>query len=59
MIAWQPTEMLRRRRTKIVATLGPVSSDAATVQALAEAGADVFRLNLAHGDRDSHARAAA
>ena len=57
MIAWQPTEMLRRRRTKIVATLGPVSSDAATVQALAEAGADVFRLNLAHGNRDSHARA--
>jgi pyruvate kinase len=49
--------MLRRRRTKIVATLGPASSDAATVQALAEAGVDVFRLNLAHGARDAHARA--
>ena len=55
MTAWQPAEMLRRRRTKIVATLGPASSDEGTIAALAAAGVDVFRLNLAHGDRDTQA----
>jgi pyruvate kinase len=59
VIDWQPTEMLRRRRTKIVATLGPASSDPATVEALAAAGVDVFRLNLSHGDREAQARACA
>lgn len=33
-------------RTKIVATLGPASSDYATIRDLALAGADVFRFNL-------------
>ncbi|MCF8510139.1 MAG: pyruvate kinase [Rhodobacteraceae bacterium] len=41
--------MRRLRRVKIVATLGPVSSDYATIRALFEAGADVFRLNMSHG----------
>jgi pyruvate kinase len=35
---------------KIVATLGPASSDYETIRALFEAGADVFRLNMSHGD---------
>ena len=43
-----------QRRAKIVATLGPASSDAATIRALAEAGADVFRLNFSHGSHDEH-----
>ncbi|MEM8656848.1 MAG: pyruvate kinase [Pseudomonadota bacterium] len=43
--------MLRRdRNVKIVATLGPASSDYATIKALFEAGADVFRLNMSHGE---------
>ncbi|MGB5557508.1 MAG: pyruvate kinase [Paracoccaceae bacterium] len=43
--------MLRRlRRVKIVATLGPASNDYETIRALFEAGADVFRLNMSHGD---------
>ncbi|MBB2189263.1 pyruvate kinase [Gluconacetobacter azotocaptans] len=45
----------RPRRTKIVSTLGPASSDAATIRALAEAGADVFRLNFSHGTHADHA----
>ncbi len=43
------------RRTKIVATLGPTSSDAAVVRGLIAAGADAFRLNFSHGTADTHA----
>ena len=42
--------MGRLRNVKIVATLGPASSDHATIRALFDAGADVFRLNMSHGD---------
>lgn len=41
--------MRRNRNVKIVATLGPASSDLETIRALFEAGADVFRLNMSHG----------
>ncbi len=41
--------MPRQRNVKIVATLGPVSSDYDTIRALFDAGADVFRLNMSHG----------
>jgi len=37
---------------KIVATLGPASSDKETIRALFLAGADVFRLNMSHGTQD-------
>ena len=43
------------RRTKIVATLGPVSSSAETVLALAGAGMDAARLNFSHGTHEDHA----
>ena len=46
--------MKSRRHAKIVATLGPASSDLSTVRALAEAGADVFRLNFSHGTHEQH-----
>ena len=42
--------MRRLRKVKIVATLGPASSDYETIRALFEAGADVFRLNMSHGE---------
>ena len=45
--------MRRQRRTKIVATLGPASSDKAMITRLFEAGADVFRINMSH---TSHTR---
>jgi len=44
--------MRRNRSVKIVATLGPASSDLATIRALFDAGADVFRLNMSHGSHD-------
>jgi pyruvate kinase len=42
------------RRTKIIATLGPASSSKDVIRALAEAGADVFRLNFSHGSHEDH-----
>jgi pyruvate kinase len=51
--------MIRKRRTRIVATLGPASRDPDKVIALARAGADVFRLNFSHGSHDDHAAACA
>ena len=45
----------RRRNVKIVATLGPSSSTKARIVQLFEAGADVFRLNMSHGDHASMA----
>jgi pyruvate kinase len=47
-------EPLKYRRTKIVATLGPSSSDEATLGRLVEAGVDVFRMNFSHGTHESH-----
>ncbi|MEA3150913.1 MAG: pyruvate kinase [Gammaproteobacteria bacterium] len=44
----------RTRNAKIVATLGPASSDPHTVRQLFLAGVDVFRLNFSHGSADDH-----
>jgi len=40
--------MRRRRKTKILATLGPASSSPEKLRALFEAGVDVFRINMSH-----------
>ena len=44
--------MRRLRRSKIVATLGPASSEAAVIARLFEAGADLFRINMSHTSHD-------
>lgn len=49
--------MIRVRRARIVATIGPASRAPATVLALAEAGVDVFRFNFSHGSHADHADA--
>ena len=43
------------RRTKIVATLGPASSDKKTLARMIEAGLDVVRMNFSHGTAAEHA----
>ena len=42
------------RFTKIVCTLGPSSSDKATLMQLIDAGMNVARLNFSHGTHESH-----
>ena len=44
-----------RRRTKIVATLGPASRDERVLALLLKAGMDVARINLSHGNTAEHA----
>ncbi|WP_420396108.1 pyruvate kinase [Nioella sp.] len=44
--------MKSQRNVKIVATLGPASNDYEMIRALFEAGANVFRLNMSHGDHE-------
>ncbi len=46
----------RRRKVKILATLGPASSNKETITALLRAGADAFRVNMSHGDHETHSR---
>ena len=40
--------MRRRRKTKILATLGPASNNPQMMRALFDAGVDVFRINMSH-----------
>ncbi|MGF6175386.1 pyruvate kinase [Ensifer sp. 4252] len=44
--------MKRHRNVKILATLGPSSSDEAMIEKLHVAGADVFRINMSHASHD-------
>jgi pyruvate kinase len=45
-----------RKRTKILATLGPACDDPAIVRAMLEAGVNAVRLNMSHGSRDDQLR---
>src|SRR3954447_7354559 len=44
-----------RRRTKIVATIGPATSTHDSLRELVDAGVDAIRLNLSHGTHEDHA----
>jgi pyruvate kinase len=44
----------RSTRTKVVATLGPASSDPGVIGAMIDAGLDVARLNFSHGELGEH-----
>ncbi len=47
-----------KRRTKIVATLGPATNTPELLDAIIEAGVDVVRLNFSHGDPKEHVKLA-
>lgn len=42
--------MQKRKKTKIVATLGPATSNKTVLKAMLDAGANVFRINFSHAD---------
>lgn len=50
-------ELLKKRRTKIIATIGPATDDPDSIRQLLASGANVFRLNMSHGDHDTHREA--
>ena len=43
----------RSRKVRVLATLGPASSDPEMIATLFQAGADAFRINMSHGDQQS------
>ena len=45
----------RRRRVKVLATIGPASGTAEMIRKLIDAGADAFRVNMSHGTHEEHA----
>lgn len=47
-------KLLKNRRTKIIATLGPSSSSADIITQLMKSGTNVFRLNMSHGSHAEH-----
>src|SRR5579859_6829860 len=52
-----PRNLVRKldtKRTKIVCTIGPSSSDEDTLRAMIRAGMDVARINFSHGDDQTH-----
>ena len=58
MAVEKPSIRLKTRRTKIVATLGPASNSLEKITELIEAGANVFRLNMSHGEHAGHRQVA-
>ncbi len=54
MLSHQTPAHDRRRSTKIVATLGPASSDPTVLERMILAGVDVVRMNFSHGTPDDH-----
>jgi len=47
-------DLLKKRRTKIIATLGPASSEPEQIRKLIKAGVNIFRQNMSHGDHSYH-----
>jgi len=55
LVVNQGQNLRPRKRTKIVATIGPASESQDTLRRMILAGLDVVRLNFSHGDYEAHA----
>jgi pyruvate kinase len=53
-LPYPSTALLKRRRTRIVATVGPSSRKPEVLEEMIRTGVDVFRLNLSHNGHDWH-----
>jgi pyruvate kinase len=53
-ITSQAVDANSRRKTKIVCTIGPSTNTRETIWKLAETGMNIARLNMSHGDHQSH-----
>jgi len=51
----EPIQLLKNRRSKIIATIGPTSSDPSMIRQLIAAGVNIFRMNMSHGEHVGHA----
>ncbi|HEX4799336.1 MAG TPA: pyruvate kinase [Candidatus Paceibacterota bacterium] len=49
-------EVSHKAKTKIVATLGPNSAETAVIEQMLRAGLSVARINMSHGDHETHAK---
>ncbi len=49
-------ELVNTRRAKIVATLGPSSSDVETIKSMIKHGMNIARINMSHGNHEGHAQ---
>ncbi len=49
-----PLKLLKNKRTKIIATLGPACEDEHIIRKLIESGVNIFRLNMSHGEHATH-----
>lgn len=47
-------EKERKKKTRIVCTIGPASEDKKVLTKLVQAGMNVMRLNFSHGDFEEH-----
>jgi len=45
-----------KRRTKILATVGPACNDVGSLEDLIRAGVNVFRMNFSHGSHEEHSQ---
>ncbi len=50
----QETKKEQMKKTKIICTMGPTTSDRAVMKSLAESGMDVARFNFSHGSHEEH-----
>ena len=47
---------MNRKKTKIIATIGPASNNYDMMLKLVQEGVDIFRLNFSHGTHEDHAK---